>query len=204
MTVSPPKLTFTFIALAALALTAPACVQNRTAGGNVDDLTSDVSLKGKLLKDGLYDYSDVDITVFEGRLLLTGTMRSEEGKAHAGQIAEKAQNVSEVINEVSIGSRTTFRQGTSDASIDSKLGLALLADNGVYRGNYQIAVSGGTVYLLGVAQGPTELARVTEHARTISGVNSVVSHVIYVGDPRRQTRAKPENRYTQPTAQRDY
>lgn len=183
-TFRPAKIT---LLLSILVLALSGCVQNRTFGGNVDDLSSDMSLKGKLFRDGMYNYADVDITVFGGRLLLTGTMRTEQGKAHAGALAANARNVAEVVNEIGVGSRTPFRQGLSDAGIDSKLAVALLADNGVYRGNYQIAVSGGTVYLLGVAQGPNELARVTGHARSVRGVKSVVSHVIYVGDPRRAT-----------------
>lgn len=178
------------LAAAAFSLSATACVQNRTIGGGVDDTTSDVSLKTKFLQDGKYDYSDVDITVFEGRIMLTGSMQTLEGKQHVAVLAGKATNVQEVLDEIEVGMRTPFQQGTTDALIDEKLGFALLADNGIIRGNYQIAVSHGVVYLLGVAQGPEELKRVTEHARTIKGVRKVVSHVIYVGDPRRQTRAK--------------
>ncbi|MCI5045537.1 MAG: BON domain-containing protein [Aquisalinus sp.] len=165
------------------------CATNRTFGGGVDDVTADINLRARLFDDGLYDYSDVDLTVYEGRVLLTGTMRTREGKKHLEQLAARSANVEEVMNEIIIGQKTPFNQGTSDALIDEKLGFALLADNGVYRANYQIAVSGGIVYLLGVAQGPAELTRVTDHARNIRGVNKVVSHVLYVGDPRRQTRA---------------
>ena len=76
-------------------------------------------------------------------------------------------------------------QGRKDAFIDQKLETALIADTGVAAGNYRILVSQGTVYLLGVAQGPNELRRVTGQAQAIEGVNEVVSHVIYVRDPRR-------------------
>jgi osmotically-inducible protein OsmY len=173
---------------AAISLSATACVQNRTFGSGVDDIQSDASLKARLFKDERFDYGDVDITVYEGRVLLTGTMRTDEGKYHVGKAAERSANVVEVLNEIVVSDRTPFQQGARDALIDQRLSFALRADNGVYKGNYQIAVSNGTVYLLGLAQGPNELRRVTEHARNIKGVKSVVSHVIYVGDPRRETR----------------
>ncbi|MGV6802027.1 MAG: BON domain-containing protein [bacterium] len=178
------------LALFASSLLLSGCIQSRTIGGNVDDTTSDVSLKTKLLQDGQYDYSDIDITVFEGRMMVTGTMRTLEGKQHVAELASKATNVEEVLDEVIVGRKTPFAQGTTDALINERLGFALLADNGVIRANYQFSVSDGVVYIIGVAQGPDELKRATDHARTIKGVKRVVSHVIYVGDPRRETRAK--------------
>lgn len=176
------------MALFVAAALATGCVQNRTIGGNVDDASADISLKSKLLQDGLYDYSDVDITVFEGRVMLTGSMRTEEGKAHVEDLARNAANVEAVINEIVLGEKTGFQQGTRDALIDQQLGAALLADAGVIRRNYQFSVSNGVIYMMGVAQGPTELTLATDHARRIAGVKKVVSHVMYVGDPARNTR----------------
>ncbi|MBB4657577.1 BON domain-containing protein [Parvularcula dongshanensis] len=173
-------------ALAALSLTA-GCVQNRSLGDSFGDATTDLNLKRQLLTDRTIKTGDIDASVFEGRLLLTGTVPTE---ADHQALLTKARNLSgvrEVLDELRIGRKTTMRQGLTDAAIDQKLGAALLTDNGIYRANYQIVVSQGTVYLLGVAQGPNELERVTSHAATIDGVNNVVSHVLYVGDPRRRT-----------------
>ena len=90
-----------------------------------------------------------------------------------------------VINEVVVGPRTEFGQGTKDALIDQKIGWALKADNGIYRDNYQFSVSNGVIYLLGVAQGPAEHNRVPGQARVIDGVKDIVPHVVFVADPRR-------------------
>ena len=175
------------IIVAALIITA-GCAQNRTPGGIVDDATADATVKTQLLRDGLYDYSDVDLTLFEGRLMLTGTMRTQEGKEHVAALGRRANQVTQVINEIVLAEKTGYRQGAKDALIDRQLATALLTDTGVIRQNYQFAVSNGVVYLIGVAQGPTELTRATEQARRIDGVKRVVSHVIYVGDPSRATR----------------
>lgn len=172
------------IAAAALSLLA-ACAQNRTLGEGIDDVGADLNLKRQLLFDKDIKTADVDLTVFEGRLLLAGTVPNEESYQGLLDRARRVGGVREVIDEVRIGPKTTRGQGLKDAVIDEKLGAALLADNGVYRQNYQIMVSQGTVYLLGVAQGPNELRRVTDHAATIDGVEGVVSHVAFVGDPRR-------------------
>ena len=179
--------TRSILAGAALVLLA-ACVQNRTLGEGIDDVGADLNLKRQLLFDDDIKTRDVDLTVFEGRLLLAGTVPSEADYQGLLARARSVASVREVIDEVRIGAKTTPAQGRKDVLIDQKLGAALLTDNGVYRNNYQVVVSQGTVYLLGVAQGPNELRRVTDHAASIDGVEGVVSHVVFVGDPRRQTQ----------------
>jgi osmotically-inducible protein OsmY len=175
----------TLLLIAALGLGLSACVTNRSFGDTVDDSAVDLSLKRELFADTAYDYSDVDIAVFEGRLLLTGTVRSIDARRELGFKAASLGRAEEILNEVVVGGRTSIGQGTRDALIDQRLTAALVADNGVFSNNYQVIVSNGTVYLLGIAQGPEELARVTGHARTVDGVRDVVSHVVFVRDPRR-------------------
>lgn len=177
----------TILLSAAVLISLPGCLTNRTVGAGIDDSSADLALKRKLLfqRDG-YNYSDVDITVFEGRLMLTGTVENAAARESLAQKAEEIPAVREVLNEVIVGEHTTRRQGLSDAIIDERLGAALRADAGIYRSNFQIAVSRGVVYLLGVAQGPEEMSRVEGHAKAINGVSNVVSHVVFVGDPRRK------------------
>ena len=175
-------------AAAVLLLATPACVQNRTLGEGIDDVGADLNLKRRLLTLKGTKTADVDASIFEGRLLLAGTVPSAEDHAELLAEARAIPSVREVLDEVRIGAKTSIKQGAKDTLIDEKLGAAMLADNGIYRSNYQIIVSQGTVYLLGVAQGPNELSRVTGHAQSVDGVNNVVSHVVFVGDPRRRTQ----------------
>ena len=184
--------TRSILAASAIALlaapTLSGCAQNRTLGEGIDDVGADLNLKRQLLFDRDITTADVDLAVFEGRLLLAGTVPNQESYDGLLARARRVGSVREVIDEVRIGAKTTRGRGARDALIDQKLGAAMLTDNGVYSQNYQVVVSQGTVYLLGVAQGPNELRRVTDHAATIDGVTNVVSHVVFVGDPRRQTQ----------------
>ncbi|ADM08667.1 hypothetical protein PB2503_02952 [Parvularcula bermudensis HTCC2503] len=173
------------ILVALLSALVAGCETNRTLGTSIDDTGIDLQLKRALLADRTYDTSDIDISVFEGRVMLTGTVRTAEARRELGLKTRSLPGVIEVLNEVRVGAPTTAGQGLRDAVMDEKLGAAMRADNAIYRTNYQIAVSQGTIYLLGVAQGPVELERVTGHAQTIDGANEIISHVIFVGDPRR-------------------
>ncbi len=169
-------------------VTLTGCASSRSFGSNVDDLSADTSLKRVLLFDRGHDYSDIDITVFEGRVLLTGTMRSSDGQAHLVENAFKAPNVVQVIDETLLANKTPFGEGLRDSRIDQALRAKLITDRGISSRNFKIAVSNSTIYLLGVARDEAELARVLNHSKSTSGVRRVVSHVLYQDDPSRHAR----------------
>ena len=77
------------IAVAGLLLTA--CASSRALDDSISDITTNATIKGVLFTDMSHDYSDIDLTVFEGRLLLTGTMRSTEGRDKLIADARKAR-----------------------------------------------------------------------------------------------------------------
>ena len=167
---------FRIAVLAALALTA-ACASSRTLSGSVNDLEANATLKAVLFADRTFDYSDIDLTIYEGRLMLTGTMHSEDGRKKLVENAWKADGVEQVIDEIFVGDDTSIGQGFEDARIDQQLRAKYLSSGNIRSGNYKIAVSGAVVYLLGVARDQDELDAALAAAQTIGGVEAVVSHV---------------------------
>lgn len=165
------------ILFVAVALTLSACASSRSLDQSFADLSGNTELKGVLFADRQFDYGDIDITLYEGRLLLTGTMRSESGRTKLIANAWKAESVSEVIDEILIADKTSFGQGFEDSRIDQTLRARLIGDKGVVSGDYKIAVSGAMVYLIGKARSEKEREQALELARTIAGVEKVVSHV---------------------------
>lgn len=164
--------------LAIFAFAAGACASSRSLDESVTDLATNAELKGILFTDRAHDYSDVDLTLFEGRLMLTGTVRSADGRQKLIENAWKADGVDQVIDQIFVGDRTSFGQGVSDSRIDQTLRAKLLTNGDVVSGRYKIAVSGGEVYLLGAAKSQAEHDEAVRLAQTISGVEKVVSHVV--------------------------
>ena len=174
----------TFVLIAGLAILS-ACASNKTLGSSVDDFSAAQTVRKALLTDRNYDYSDVDITMYEGRLMLTGTMRSEEGRRKLVANAWKASNVRQVIDEIVIADKTKMGQGFKDSRIDQAINAKLLTDRGVTSADFKVAVSQGNAYIIGVARDQIELDRVLNHARSTANVVRVVSHVIYIDNPER-------------------
>lgn len=181
---APPKESFMtppLIRIAAIFLMslAAACASSRTLSGSVADLAIDADLKATLFADRSYDYSDVDLTVYDGRLMLTGTMLSDEGHRKLIENAWKADGVKQVVDEIQVADHTSLGQGLEDTRIDQTIRTKFMTSGDIRSANYKIAVSRGVVYLLGVARDEKELNKAIEAARTVSGVEAVVSHVVY-------------------------
>lgn len=164
------------VVLAMLAL--GGCASSRTLSGSVGDLGSDAELKAILFADRTHDYSDVDITVYEGRVMLTGSMHTEEGRKKLVDNAWKADGVVQVIDEIFVGDDTPAGQGIEDARIDSAIRLKYVTDGDVRSSNYKLSVSNSVVYVLGVARDQRELDEALRKASATAGVRGVVSHVV--------------------------
>ncbi|WP_425410595.1 BON domain-containing protein [Hyphococcus sp.] len=164
-----------FIIAAVFAL--GACASSRSLDESFSDMSANAELKAVLFADRSHDYNDIDLTLYEGRLMLTGTMRSEEGRRKLIANAWKADGVDEVIDEIIIADKTSMGQGFEDARIDKTLRARLIADGDVSSGDYKMSVSRAIVYLLGSARSQKELDAAVQQARSVSGVEKVVSHV---------------------------
>ncbi len=155
-----------------------ACASSRNLDKSVTDIGANAELKAVLFADRSHDYGDVDLTIFEGRLMLTGTMKSEEGRRKLLENAWKADGVDQVIDEIIVGGGTSLGQGIEDSRIDATLRARLITDGDVKSADYKASVSKAVVYLIGVARSEAQLNQALEVARSISGVERVVSHVL--------------------------
>jgi len=168
-----------FPRLAAIAAAAilSACASSRNLDESFSDLGGNAELKAVLFADRTHDYGDVDLTLYEGRLLLTGTMRSESGREKLIENAWKAENVKEVIDEIQIAEKTSFGQGFEDTRIDQTIRARLIAAEDVIASEYKLSVSKAVVYVMGSARDQAELDEALNVARSVAGVEKVVSYV---------------------------
>ncbi len=120
----------------------------------------------------------LDVTVRDGRALLTGRAATADERVEAVRLAWQVNGVREVINEIGIGDESSLSDKATDAWITTQLRTKLLTDSDITSGNYTIETINQTVHLMGRARSQVELDRVREHARNIARVRQVVSHVV--------------------------
>lgn len=173
------------MAVGAGATAATAASEERGLDGAAHDLRIRTTINTLWL-----DYSEpmttaLNLDVSEGRVLITGVVPSGEMRTQAEKLAWRAMGVREVYNEVRVAEDGIDLSDARDGWITAQLRTRLTLDSEVQAINYAIETVGGTVYLIGIAQNPAELTRVRDHARNLSYVRRIVSHVIMKNDSRR-------------------
>jgi osmotically-inducible protein OsmY len=127
-------------------------------------------------------FRKLDMTINQGRVLLTGVVQDPEHRVEAVRLAWQANGVQQVINEIRVDEGAGVVGYAKDIWITTRLRTAITLDKAVQSINYNIDTVKGTVYLMGAAQDRLELNRVIETARAIENVVRVVSYVKLVGE----------------------
>lgn len=151
--------------------------ENRSIGRKVDDKVIYGDIWNQYVKGEhgeLVKY--VNLNTRFGRVMLTGTVPSEEVAQQAVALAWKADGVQEVINELQIGDASLL-DTAGDSLVKRNVEGRLLITKGVWVINYSIDVQNGVAYIIGQVKDDAELNRVLNVLRTTRGVKRVVSHL---------------------------
>lgn len=155
-------------------------VVEATSERGIGGFFTDTAIQGRINKRWFDSDADIskrlDMTVNEGRVLITGQARDAEQKMNASRLCWEVEGVKEVLNEASVEGSTTAGTYAHDLWITTKLRTYMTFDGDIAGRNYTIDTVKNVVYLMGYARNQQELNRVTTHASTIDGVERVVSY----------------------------
>jgi osmotically-inducible protein OsmY len=151
--------------------------QERGAGGSVDDFTIKTNIQSAWLQTNPLMQRDLNVTVYEGRTLLTGAAPSLEFKAQAKQVASNVPGVKAVYDEIEVSPPESAWESTKDTWITSRVRTELAFNPDIRSVNYTIETANKSVYLIGSARSQAELDIATNAARTTPDVKRVVSYV---------------------------
>jgi len=151
--------------------------QERGISGQVSDTAINAQIVQKWREFNPDMARQLTIDVYQGRVLIVGPVSNPEYADEAVKRAWQVEGVKEVNADVAVASHQTFSGEVRDSLISKELRTKIIFDSEVKSLNYNIDAVNGTVYLMGSARSQSELDRVTEYARNISGVRRVVSYV---------------------------
>ncbi len=166
-------------------------VREKSFSSTRKDVMMATALASEFVKNGLKNPSNsVDITINEGRILLTGIVRDHSRGKLAVDLAWKSTGVKEVIDEIQYSEDEKLRPrdfqiAFNDYLISLQLEAKLFFSGDVSAVNYKITTVNKTTYLLGVAYEDEELRKVLSIVSKARGVRKVVNHIILVDDNRR-------------------
>ena len=151
---------------------------DRTFGTVVDDATIKVNIAAKFLNAGSNMFVEINTTVLEGRVLLTGLVKDQETRIEAVRLVWEINGVNEVINELEIGNRDTLKDYATDLWINTQARAVSAKIVGLRVVGYNFETINGKVYVAGITNKPEQLESLIQSLKTIQGVKVIVNYVI--------------------------
>lgn len=122
---------------------------------------------------GMRDNCHIEVTVFNGIVLLSGQTPSDEWRQQAEVYAQETPNVDKVYNQLTVEGPTSSLTRTSDSWITTKVRSLMLANQDLKSSSIKVVTENGVVYLMGiVSRSQADIA--VNIARQVSGVQKVV------------------------------
>jgi Predicted periplasmic or secreted lipoprotein len=151
---------------------------DRSLGTFVDDATIKVNVAAKFLNAGNNLFVDINTSVLEGRVLLTGLVDNQEVRIDAVRLVWEVEGVNEVVNEIEIGNRETLKDYASDLWINTQARGVAAKTIGLRSVAYNFETINGKIYIAGISSKPDQLENLIESLKTIKGVREIVNYVI--------------------------
>ena len=152
----------------------------RTAGTMLDDERIEIQVLGLVAKEQeLVDRSHLNVTSYNGIVLLTGEVEEEALGRRIADIARKAIKVREVKNELRVSQPSTPSERSRDTVLTTRVKSRLVGDSSVDGTAIKVVSENGTVYLMGLVS-LTEAANAVDVTRGTAGVQRIVKVFEYV------------------------
>jgi len=157
------------------ATAAVAATDKRSVGTQLDDENIELTARRKLNDDNrLGDDIHINITCFNGTLLLTGEATTAEQRDIVVSLVSSIQGVKRVIDsEINVSEPTAFANRVHDSWITGQIKARMLGTENLKSTRIKVVTERSVVYLMGlVSHSQADLA--TEDARAVSSVKRVV------------------------------
>jgi osmotically-inducible protein OsmY len=152
----------------------------RTMGAKLNDNEIETAAKVNIKKaDPQLEHAHVSIDSFNGIVLLTGQVPSEELRNLVADTVYKLNPVREIHNELVISDPTSFTTRSQDAWISTKIKAQLLADSETESRRIHFITENQAVFLMGIVT-HAEADRIVNMVSHTSDVQKVVKVFEYV------------------------
>lgn len=157
-----------------------AATDPRSVGTQVDDGTLELRVSSALSKDEqIKKETRVNVTAYQGKVLLVGQSPNSELSARAKQIAIGVEGTTDVYNEIRQGQPIDLGTTSNDTWITTKVRSQLLTSDQVKSSNVKVTTENGEVFLLGLVT-EREGKAAADIASRVSGVKRVITAFTYI------------------------
>ena len=158
--------------------TALVATDRRSVGAQADDEAIELKI-GNNIGTGYGDRVHVNVTSYNGIVLLTGEVPTPELVTTITQIARTTAKVRSVHNELTVGPVSSVGSRTNDSYITSKVKARFVEANKFAPNHVKVVTERQVVYLMGLVR-HDEADTAAQIAATTSGVIRVVKLFEYI------------------------
>jgi osmotically-inducible protein OsmY len=158
--------------------TALVATDRRSVGAQADDEAIELKI-GNNIGTGYGDRVHVNVTSYNGIVLLTGEVPTPELVTTITQIARTTAKVRTVHNELTVGPVSSVGSRTNDSYITSKVKARFVEANKFAPNHVKVVTERQVVYLMGLVR-HSEADAAAQIAATTSGVVRVVKLFEYI------------------------
>ena len=146
----------------------------RTTGSVIDDQGIEFKASSVLYSNKeIYNQSHINITSYNGNVLITGETLTEELKQQVSTEIKAIPKVNRIHNELVIAAPSAIPSRSSDSWITSKVKTKLAAAEDIDPFYIKVVTEHGVVYLMGIVS-RAEANRAVEITATSAGVQRVI------------------------------
>lgn len=158
--------------------TALVATDRRSVGAQADDEAIELKISNNI-GAGYGDRVHVNVTSYNGIVLLTGEVPTQDLIGAIGEIARTTAKVRRVHNELTAGPVASFGSRSNDSYITSKVKARFVEANKFAPNHVKVITERQVVYLMGLVR-RTEADAAAQIAATTSGVVRVVKLFEYI------------------------
>ncbi|PPR47832.1 MAG: hypothetical protein CFH19_00199 [Alphaproteobacteria bacterium MarineAlpha5_Bin9] len=151
---------------------------DKSLGETVDDASIKIQISAKFLSHEENLFLDIETTVIQGRVLLTGIVDTQELRIAAVKKVWEVEGVVEVINEIEVGESVTLSEYSNDLWISTQARGLAVKNLGLRGISYNFETIRGKIYVAGITSKKEQLDTLIESIKKIKGVKEIVNYVV--------------------------
>ncbi|MDN3522361.1 BON domain-containing protein [Halomonas ramblicola] len=152
----------------------------RTVGTQVEDQSIETKISHNLGRtDARLDDARINVDVYNGVVLITGQVPSEELRDKAVEVAGAVRNVREVHNELTVAGNLPASQRLADGWLSTRIRTSLAANERIDTGRIRVITENASVYLMGIVT-RAEADRIVDAVSRVGGMQRIVKVFDYL------------------------
>ena len=146
----------------------------RSTGSIVNDEVLEKRVAYEIQQAIGYERHHISVTSYDGKVLLSGEVASEQEKMVAQRVASQSVDVASVLNELAVMDPSSVPTRISDSMLATKVRSTIIATKQISLNQMKVTVERGIVYLMGIVTA-VEAETASRTAAEVSGVQQVVA-----------------------------